>query len=344
MDTTAIQASLIDDIRSRANLAGKQWLLDITVDEVRPLTGGASSLTFIADVTAPSVHDRVVLKVAPPGLAPVRNRDVLRQATVMAALQGVDGVRTPAVRFTDAGHPPDTPPFVAMEVVDGECVEPLLDGDRPRDPATRAENRERYLNAARMLAHLHRATIAETGLDDQPVTTLSDEIDRWTRAFETVPAELQGSYLDCETALRQTTPAPVAPVVSHGDYRLGNIMCVGSEITAIIDWEIWAVGDPRIDLSWLIYFTDEAGHPAAVQSETPSGSPTIAEVVGEYEATLGHQVADLEWFNALSRYKEAAATGLLIKRARRGQAPESLLALEDDVPRMISEALTLLHS
>ena len=44
-----------------------------------PFTAGTSSLTYGAGVVAASVS-RVVVKVAPPGLEPVRNRDVLRQA------------------------------------------------------------------------------------------------------------------------------------------------------------------------------------------------------------------------------------------------------------------------
>src|SRR5690606_26430562 len=110
----------------------------------------------------------------------------------------------------------------------------------------------------------------------------------------------------------------------------------------IIDWEIWSVGDPRVDLAWLTYFTDEAGHPAAPSAE-PCGTPAIAEVVREYEQALGRPVSDLAWFDALTRYKEAAATALLIKRARRtGDMPAAFLRMAPALPGLVDEAMALL--
>ncbi|AZG45897.1 phosphotransferase family protein [Gordonia insulae] len=337
MTTESAQSELLADISTRAAQAGRRWQSDLRVDNVRPLTGGTSSLTFVADITGGAGAESVVLKVAPPGLEPVRNRDVIRQGRVMQALQGVPGVAAPAVYFDDAG----APPFVAMQMVPGECVEPLLAEGRSTDEGTRAQTRARYLDAARMLAHLHSAVPADIGLADEPVVGLGAEIDRWTRAFETVPEDLRGDYEGCAKALCATMPAPAPPVVNHGDYRLGNTLCDGDRVTAIIDWEIWSVGDPRIDLTWLAYFTDEAGHPAAASDE-PCGTPTIAEVTETYEGTLGRRVDDIEWFHALTRYKEAAATALLIKRARkRGGLSASFQKMEPALPGLLTEALTL---
>src|SRR5690606_22814087 len=209
-----------------------------------------------------------------PGLAPVLNRDVLRQGWVMAAVARVPGVRAPAVRFDDEGLPPETPPFVVMDLVAGECVEPLLED--AREPTSAHRIRARYLEAARMLGHLHRAHPAQVGLGDEPVVTLAAEIDRWTQAFATVPEDLQGNHRACARALLESAPEQQEPVINHGDYRLGNTLCEDDEVTAIIDWEIWSVGDPRVDLAWLTYFTDEAGHPAAPSAE-PCGTPAITE-------------------------------------------------------------------
>src|SRR5438105_2231802 len=67
----------------------------------------------------------IVVKVAPPGLKPTRNRDVLRQARIIEVLGSVQGVRVPSVLFSDAGEPPEVPPFFAMSYVPGESVEPI---------------------------------------------------------------------------------------------------------------------------------------------------------------------------------------------------------------------------
>jgi aminoglycoside phosphotransferase (APT) family kinase protein len=324
---------LRESLRERAGKVAQQWAPGAQVTNVVPLTGGASSLTFVAELLgAPQPHSRVVLKVAPPGLPPVRNRDVLRQGRLMAALYGRPGVPVPQFLFEDAG----APPFIAMGLVPGECMEPVL--AESRDPARFAEIRVRALDAARALAALHSVEPAQAGLGDEPVVTLADEIDRWTRAFTTVPPDLQGEYERCARALHATIPAGVPPVVNHGDYRLGNTLSAGGTVTAIIDWEIWSVGDPRIDLSWFTFFTDEAKHPA-MPSPEPTGMPTAAELLAAY----GRDLPDLPWFDALTRYKEAGASALLIKRGRKtGEMPGLVRQMTPALPVLLREAEELL--
>ena len=72
------------------------------------------------------------MKVAPPGLDPVRNRDVLRQARVLTALAEVADVAVPAVWGTEAGTPPGIPPLFVMSYVEGESYEPRHQADGPR--------------------------------------------------------------------------------------------------------------------------------------------------------------------------------------------------------------------
>lgn len=193
-----------------------------------------------------------------------------------------------------------------------------------------------------MLGKLHRVVPSDVGLGDEPTVSLRDEIDRWSRAFETTPPDLQGEYRACAKALHDTMPAAERPVINHGDYRLGNTLCEGTAVQAIIDWEIWSIGDPRVDLTWLTYFTDEGNHPAAPPRRELSGTPSVAEVVREYESAFGAAVTDIDWFNALTRYKEAAATALLIKRARKnGSMNAPFKRMEPALPSLLADARTL---
>ncbi len=41
-----------------------------------------------------------------------------------------------------------------------------------------------------------------------------------------------------------------------GDARLGNQMSRDGEIVAVLDWEMVALGDPRLDLGWWIFCDD----------------------------------------------------------------------------------------
>src|SRR5690606_15773469 len=82
----------------------------VSVQGIWELPGGASSLTYRMRLQN-SLHNDVVVKVAPPGLPPVRNRDVLRQARLLQILHGRPGVSVPTVIATDVGDPPSVPPL-----------------------------------------------------------------------------------------------------------------------------------------------------------------------------------------------------------------------------------------
>ena len=332
---------LLAQLRDRVAQRVTDWRPGALVRGVSPLTGGTSSLTFLVDLDGVDTGETpVVLKVAPPGLAPLRNRDVLRQARLQKAVQGGGRPLAPDVLFSDLGDPPQVPPFMAMNLVPGECVEPVLcdAADRPAPGQVRG----RFFDAVQVLAQLHRISPAAVGLGDEPVVGLADEVDRWTRAFVTLPGDMGGDYQRAAKALRASIPAPLPPAVNHGDFRLGNTLCEGTRINAVIDWEIWSVGDPRIDLAWLTFFTDDAGHPA-VAPGTVAGTPAGREVVRAYEDALGLPVPELGWFDALTRYKEAGVTGLLLKRAMKLGLPvkESMARMQPELPRLVQEAIRI---
>ncbi|HEX4091953.1 MAG TPA: phosphotransferase family protein [Trebonia sp.] len=333
--------TLLAQLRDRVAQRVADWRPGALVRGVSPLTGGTSSLTFLVDLAGVAATETpVVLKVAPPGLAPLRNRDVLRQARLQKAVQRAGRPLAPDVLFSDPGDPPQVPPFMAMNLVPGECVEPVLcdAADRPGADQVRA----RYFDAVQLLAQLHAIKPAAVGLGDEPVVGLADEVDRWTRAFVTLPGDMAGDYQRAAKALRASIPAPLPAAVNHGDYRLGNTLCEGNRINAVIDWEIWSVGDPRIDLSWLTFFTDDAGHPA-VAPGTVAGTPSGREIVRAYEDALGRPVPELGWFDALTRYKEAGVTGLLLKRAMKLGRPvkESMARMQPELPRLVQAAISI---
>jgi aminoglycoside phosphotransferase (APT) family kinase protein len=332
---------LLAQLRDRVGRRVTDWRPGARVLGVSPLTGGTSSLTFLVELGGVAAGETpVVLKVAPPGLAPVRNRDVLRQARLQKAVQVAGRPLAPDVLFSDPGDPPEAPPFMAMNLVPGECVEPVLSDDAERPSA--GQVRARFLDAVRVLAQLHGIVPAEVGLGDEPAVGLAGEVDRWTRAFATLPRDMAGDYERAAKALRASMPAPLPPAVNHGDFRLGNTLCEGTRINAVIDWEIWSVGDPRIDLAWLAFFTDDAGHPA-VAPGTVAGTPSGREIVRAYEDALGREVPELGWFDALTRYKEAGVTGLLLKRAMKLGRPvkESMARMRPELPRLVQEAIRM---
>lgn len=300
--------------------------------DVHALAGGASSLTFRARMGGRAV----VVKVAPPGHAPVGHRDVLRQARILEALAGTE-VPVPEVLGSDRGAPPEVPPLFVMSMADGETFEPLFDADVPMRDAVP----QRYRSAAQVLAALHGLSPADLGLGGEPVGDAAAEVERWSATLRTVDQGLVPGWEDVRDALRGAAPPPVRPSVVHGDFRLGNLVASGSRITAVIDWEIWSVGDPRIDAGWFLVNAD----PDTYRRPTPYGAvvPPVAELAACYTAALGTDVPDLDWFMALACFKSAATWSLIVKHNRRRPTPRAEFEeMASMLPRLLGRATALL--
>jgi aminoglycoside phosphotransferase (APT) family kinase protein len=317
-----------DELGRRVTLAAQAWAPGVSIGDVKPLPGGASSLTYLAGVRDGPV-DRLVLKAAFPGAPAIKNRDVLRQARLLKALAGAEGVAVPQVFFEDLGVPPDVPPVFGMSFEVGESFEPNMDEEDPGSVLADVDARARA--AARMLAALHGVSLDDVGLGDEPAVTVEDEIERWVATFATVTDELRPGADACAERLRAGLPGPLPTTLIHGDWRLGNLLCEGTEIRAGIDWEIWARSDPRIDLAWFL-------HPTAVRHHP--GMPAAPELLAEYEAASGTKPAAMPWFTALMLFKMGAVTALIVKHKRRVADPaaDTLVAR---IPVMIERANAL---
>jgi aminoglycoside phosphotransferase (APT) family kinase protein len=286
-------------------------LLDLTVIE-----GGRSSLTLVATVSEERDTRDLVVKVAPAGLPARGNRDVLRQSRMLRAL-AAGPVPVPQVILEDPGSAAE-PPLFAMERVAGECFEPVSDPHVPGDLETAPA---RAADAAALLARLHRVPASEF-LMEEP-RSLTDELDRWSRAMATADPVLVRGYESCAELLATTMPPPQPAVVVHGDWRLGNMVCAADRVAAVIDWEIWSVGDPRLDLAWFLMTTVADGNPLA-QRRVP-GYPTAAELLAAYEVESGRRrPPGLTWFRALARFKGAATMSLNVKYNRRRAVPDPI--------------------
>jgi aminoglycoside phosphotransferase (APT) family kinase protein len=315
----------VQEILDRATLAADAQWPGASISDLEPLVGGVSSLTFAARLRgAGEQSGRVVVKVAPPGLAPVRNRDVLRQARVLEALRPVPNVLVPGVLLTDAGQPPSQPPLFLMEYVEGEAYEPKKDQSAtPPSPATVVA---RATAAARMLAYIHTPEPSEIGLASEPVISLGEELERWARLFATVGDDLRHQETKLQARLRDSIPEPATARIVHGDYRIGNIQFLGRELSAVIDWEIWSVGDPRTDLAWLLAYTDPVQrfhlHRDAANEAASDAVPHQDELLAEYLSVRPIDTVGLDWFLAYCYYKIASTTAALAKRNRRLAQPD----------------------
>jgi aminoglycoside phosphotransferase (APT) family kinase protein len=262
---------------------------------------------------------------------------VLRQARVIQALHGT-AVPVPDVLWEDAGDPPDVPPLFVMSFVAGASLEPLFDrhGDDPEPVVA-----ERIRDAALTLAALHAVDPASIGLGAEPVVGPQDEVDRWCRLLETVDPLLAPGWEGVAVALREREPAAMPVAVVHGDFRLGNLLSVGATVTAVIDWEIWTVGDPRIDLGWFLANADPATYQRATRYAGALPSPD--ELLDLYAAAFSRDLGDVEWFEALACFKSTATWSLIVKHNRRRAEPDpDVDAMAAILPDLLARATALI--
>ncbi|MDF3305970.1 phosphotransferase family protein [Rhodococcus sp. T2V] len=335
----------VNTLTTRATAAADRRWTGAAISAPSALPGGVSSLTYRAVLSRPGLPDAgIVLKMAPPGLEPVRNRDVLRQARIIRLLGAAPGVRVPSILLEENGTP-ERPPFFGMTLVAGQSYEPLL--DEAGSPPSADTVAVRALRAAGMLARMQNLDPVALGVGGEPVVTVAEEVARWQRLLDTVDDDIAPRHAELHAALADRIPAPVAPTLLHGDYRLANMLFAGDDLAAIIDWEIWSVGDPRTDLAWLLMHTDPAHRfrrsRSAADVAAGTGMPSRGELLAAYRAERDGPVPDLDWFLAYCYYKTASTMSVFVKRNRRRPDPDpALVVAAESFAEVVERGLTVL--
>jgi aminoglycoside phosphotransferase (APT) family kinase protein len=270
----------------------------VAVRSLEVLAGGHSGVTHVAELDRGGRIEPVVIKSTPPGRRPEGRHDVLRQAAVIAALGARGEVPVPTVRLTDDGDPP----FFATELVPGVAVDPII--DQQRTPVAADEVAARWDAAIRVLVALHRTPVAELGLPSATPRPPAGELAIWEATMRAAKMEDDARTRRVVAAMRERVPEPTGASIVHGDFRLGNILFEGAVPRAVIDWEIWSVGDPALDLGWFISFTDAANYPGV--GREVAGTPTADAVLARYAELMGEVRDDLPWFLGLGSFKLAA--------------------------------------
>lgn len=325
--------------------ASKTWGSDaahLEIRNLRQLHGGVSSLTYFAEVlNAPEGGPSWVVKIAPPGLEPVRNRDVLRQSRLMRYINEHSSVPVPHILLESDG----SPPLFVMEYLPGQSYEPLLDEDG--DPPTPQVVTNRAFEAARALAEMQAIETRDLHTTDS-VIQISDELERWAKLLTTVPDELVPRHEELYRVLARQVPQDLEPVLVHGDFRLANMMFSGPRLNGIIDWEIWSLGDPRIDLAWLIMHNAPAHRFIADRSEADTfagtGMPSTHDLLEQYGSAGGQaEAVELNWFLGYSYYKVASTLSVIVKRNLNNLELQPHLAVAaQSLPEVVEQGLNVM--
>lgn len=305
---TAVSAA---DLRSLVAEAASAALGPAEMVEFEPLSGGHSGVTHRAVLRVGDETLESVVKSSPPGRPASGRHDVLRQARIVDALAKWSSVPVSRVLFTAPG-----PPAVfGSTLVGGRVEDPILADPAPGETA--AQVSAMWAAAIDVLAALHALEPSAMGVKDESVRRPADELSVWITTARSAGLDEDDVARKLVSGLQDGAPTIKRAAIVHGDFRLGNVIVAGAKPMAVIDWEIWSVGDPAIDLGWLVQFTDPGNYPG-VGREVP-GTPSAAEVVESYCRAAGDDPGRFDWFLALGCLKLAAIQAHNLRRHREGR-------------------------
>ncbi|MFV9635637.1 phosphotransferase family protein [Mycobacterium neumannii] len=340
MSENAIDVARLTDWMDAAELPGKGEPL-----QTRFLSGGTQNVIY----ELRRGEHSCVLRMPPPGAPADRDKGILREWRIIEALDGTDVPHTEAVAVCEDAAVLGRP-FYLMGFVDGWSPMDLDDRKWPEpfDSDLSARGELAY-QLAEGIALLSQVDWKAKGLHDlgRPDGFHERQVDRWTAFFERIKGrEIDG--LDVATDwLRTHRPLDYVPGLMHGDYQFANVMYrhgAPARLAAIVDWEMGTVGDPKLDLGWMVQSWPE-DTAAPTDSEMGyvdmRGMPSRADVVAHYAKVSGRQVNDLDYYLVLAKWKLAI---VLEQGFQRAGDNEKLLAYGPVIVELMRSAAELAES
>lgn len=291
---------------------------------------------------------RCAMRIPPPAAPASRDAGIIREWRITEALEGTDVPHTPAVAACEDSSVLGRT-FYLMGFVDGWS--PM---DRPMDSKAWPAPFDTDLGAREGLAYQLAEGIALLAKVDWQAKGLHDlgrpdgfherQVDRWTTFLARIKGrELPG--LDAASAwLGAHRPLDYIPGIMHGDYQFANVMYhhgAPARLAAIVDWEMGTVGDPKLDLAWMIQgWPEDTTAPEASTAGYVDmyGMPSRDQVLAHYAGVSGRQVDDIDYYVILARWKLAI---VLEQGFQRAGDDEKLLAFGPIVLELMESAAEL---
>jgi aminoglycoside phosphotransferase (APT) family kinase protein len=257
-------------------------LLDViepgsTLAAVHALPGSYSNFTHLVEIksSAGDVSQIVVRRYADHG--DDRSLKAVREFKTLALLQNYPHIPVPQPRYLDmVGSILDAPGIVTSFVTGQQIAAHPESLHWTRVCPT----------AALMLARIHAVPL---DTDAREFLMDGNTEAAWFLRSGTVPAYMRAHPDGARVwqAVHDLRPGliSVEPALIHLDYWSGNILWEGGQITAVVDWEEAAYGDPGIDVAYCRMELFLEGMDAAAD--------TLLQV---YEENVGQPVANLGYW------------------------------------------------
>ncbi|CAN1543067.1 COG3173 Predicted aminoglycoside phosphotransferase [Mycobacteriaceae bacterium] len=274
-----------------------------------------------------------VLRRGPRHLRPVSNSVILRETRVLRALAGTDVPHPALIAVCEDISILGDAVFYLMEPVEGFNA----GSEMPElHASTVAVRHEMGLSMAAAVARLGAVDHVAVGLADfgKPAGFLERQVPRWLSelesyaTFDNYPGPDIGDVGGVAGWLRERQPADFSPGIMHGDYHAANVMFSrrGPELVAIVDWEMCTIGDPLLDLGWMLATWYRPGDEPVLPNEfmVSGGLATPDELLQRYAQNTTRDLSDIDWYTVLSCFKLGIILEGTHARAAAGLAPKEI--------------------
>jgi len=126
--------------------------------------------------------------------------------------------------------------------------------------------------------------------------------------------------------LAARVPPESGAAIVHSDFRLGNVVIAPDapgRVAAVLDWELATVGDPLLDVGYLLASVPEPGEPLTPVREfgtamLEDGYPDRAGLAARYARRTGRDLSGLAWYTVMAQWKLAVLYEYSRRRTARG--------------------------
>jgi len=306
-----------------------------------PVGSGQSNPTWF--VTA--AGRMLVLRKKPGGATVSGAHAIDREYRVLCALQD-SGLPLPRPVHYETDPALIGTPFYLMERLHGRVF------DDTALPGLAPDARHAvHMQAAQVLARLHRVDVAAVGLDDfgRHSGYFARQVSRWRKQWQALDHRTDARIDALAEWFWHNIPPESPTTLVHGDYRVGNLM-IGQDparITGVLDWELSTLGDPLADLAhWGMFYDlrpNQMGGLAGLDL-AQLGLPDGATFIDAYRAAGGCGAALRPFHRAFALFRMAVICEGITARATAGQSTsadaQAVGALAPDFARLAEARLS----
>ncbi len=318
----------MDDLAKIADWMSDRGLGDGPLENVTEITGGTQNIMLRFERSGrPYVFRR-----GPQHLRPISNKVILRETTVLTALGDTDVPHPRLIAACEDTSVLGDSVFYLMEPIDGFNAGAALPELHASDAGIRFQM---GLSMADALARLGAVDHVAVGLTDygKPEGFLERQVPRWLSELESYSAIENyagpqiGDVDGVARWLQERLPTDWKPGIMHGDYHAANVMFspTGPEVVAIVDWEMSTIGDPLLDLGWLVAtWHDGSGDVLNHALSQAGGLCTPGDMIERYAQNTTRDLSSINWYGVMACFKLGIILEGTHARAGAGLAPKEV--------------------